>query len=289
LLKQIPRMTLQLSQQYNVTGLYMHIFLVIILILFSFSANAAAWLKKTGESQIIHQFSYYSTDEAFNSNGDRNSIDDFSKSEYQIFYEQGWGPDVTIGATARLQKLVQDISSGGEDRNIGIPELEVFARLPLYRSGNQVLSIQPLVRIPNPEADRNTPRLGNRNPDVEARLLYGRNFDNQAKLFGNFEVAYRYRSGTSSDEIRLDPSLGYNYTDKILLLGQVFSTWSAGNGSNKLLALTNSEDYDLVKLQASGVYKVNNGLSLQVGAFSNIYGENTGAGSGVLFGIWQDF
>lgn len=52
---------------------------------------------------------------------------------------------------------------------------------------------------------------------------------------------------------------------------------------------SSGDDFDLMKLQLSAVYKVNPHLSIQLGAFSHVDGNNVGAGDGALVAVWKRF
>lgn len=106
--------------------------------------------------------------------------------------------------------------------------------------------------------------------------------------FRSLELAYRHRAGKPGDELHLDATVGLHLNPKWMILGQGFGTFAvAGAGGSYTVA--NSSDYSLVKLQLSAVRKINERWSLQVGGFTNTWGENTGAGSGGMVALWANF
>lgn len=252
---------------------------------FSYS-HPAAWNHKEAKGIFINSLSYYSTKEFFDIEGKKQPQPKFSKYESQFYYEYGHADDVTLGINSRLQYLGQD-SSGN---SYGIDNVEIFARQRIYDDGEYVFSVQPLIKIPGIYQKNSRRFFGERQYDVELRLLGAKSFKAfDENHFVNLETAFRKREGSPSDEIRIDATLGMRARSDIMFLGQVFATFATKTQKSSTFLNVNSADYDAVKLQGSIVYELDKEKSLQFGLFQNIEGKNTGAGGGLIFSLWYNF
>lgn len=252
--------------------------------------HAAAWTLNEGEGQIINNFTYYTSDRYVDEHGKSSSQEPYKKYEYNPYIEYGLTNTVTLGLSPSFQYVTQKMF-GDEQTNSNLADSEIFIRTRFYNDGQNVISIQPLVKLPGAYDKKDFPVLGQEQLDYEMRLLYGRNFGNQGRHYWNSEVAYRVRTETPGDEWRLATTLGYRVAEHWQIIGEaqsIFAVDGAGTGSGSAL-LSNAFDYDLVKLQLSGLYWFSPKWSLQVGMFQTVYERNTGEGTGGLFSIWYRF
>jgi hypothetical protein len=144
--------------------------------------------------------------------------------------------------------------------------------------------------FPAYSANRN-PAPGNHQEDVEARILIGRGTTwSHRNFFWDTEAAYRYRSGAPADQFRGDATAGINLTQRVMVMGQIFSIKSLRNGSPFDSTNPNAQsDFDLYKSQASVVVSLRPSLRLHVGWSDAFSGRNTGKGHSAIFGIWKSF
>jgi protein XagA len=247
-------------------------------------ASPGAWLQPEGRGQLIVNSLAYGSSERFDVNANRVNSASYSKYELNPYVEYGYSDTLTLGANAFLQR----VDSTGE-ANYGIAEAELFARAPFLTFEQGVVTLQPMVKIPGWRSD-DTPALGSKHPDVGISLISGMNFSLlNLPMFTESETSIRYRFGDAGNQYRANASLGVHATKDVLVLAQGFSTWRSVSMNRAAFTQSSADDYDLVKLQLSGVYRYTDTLSFQVGAFADVYGKNTGAGQGALFSVWRTF
>lgn len=240
------------------------------------AVEAGAWLQRQGEGQVIHTLSWYRTG---------TPGDPYEKWEYNPYAEYGWSPRLTIGVSAYLDLASQEIATGWE-RNAGLGDTEVFARYLVWEKGPSVFSIQPLVKLPGGWTSDDFPAIGGEQMDAELKGLYGTHF---GPHFLDVSLAYRARSETPSDQLKLEASFGYRLSEQWLILPQLFGTMAMDSTQGGVFTFAPSDDYDLLKWQLTGVYRYNDSLSFQAGGFGHALRDNTGGGGGIIAGVWQKF
>ena len=250
--------------------------------------NAAAWTLDQGHAQIINNFTYYTSDRYVDSDGHSSKQDTYNKFEYNPYMEYGLTDSITLGLSPSFQYVTQKIFGTDQD-NYNLADSEFFVSKRLWTDGQNVISVQPLVKVPGAYDKNDLPVMGQSQVDYELRLLYGRSFGDQGKHYWNTEVAYRVRTETPGDEWRMATTLGYRINDRWQILGEADGTFAADGAGNNSELLSNSFDYDLVKLQLSGIYWFNPKWAAQLGVFQTVYERNTGEGTGGLFSVWYRF
>ena len=258
------------------------------LLLIAADAHAAAWTLKAGEGQILNNVYYYNSDRFIDSAGHGIEQPDYNKIEYNPYIEYGLSDSATIGISPSFQYVRQDIP-GVDEENANLADTEFFFRKRLFFDGENVIALQPLVKIPGPYDKSDFPVLGQDQVDAELRLLYGRSFGQGLRHYVNLEAAYRFRAEAPDDELRFASTLGYRLNDRWQLLGEVNATISLGDDSAAAPLLANSLDYDLVKLQLSAIYWLTPLDALQFGLYHSVWERNTGEGGGFLISYWYRF
>ncbi len=252
-------------------------------------ALAGAWTQEAGKGQLIVTTLYYATDTLYDNSGAKQAQPDYSKYEVSPYFEYGLADGLTVGANLSLQHATQDGTPGNPTlTNWGLGDSEFFARLRLLQKGALVVSVEPMVKLPTAEEDQ--PALGGRHADAGLGLLAGYQFS-YAGLdhFIDLGLSYRYRDGTPEDQIKLSATAGFGLTKDLMLMSQAFWTLRADTQSTPAFTQSSNDDYNLLKLQMSLVYKLSESLSVQAGAFSHLDGKNVGGGDGVLFSLWRRF
>lgn len=256
---------------------------------FPLPACAGAWVQPEGQLQIIRNFTFYSTGEAFDGKGRRADNPGFRKGEFNPYAEYGASEDWTLGTSLFFQYLEQDNAEGGALSNRGLGEMEWFARYQLLQEGGYALSIQPLVNLPGHYFDKNGPIAGREDWDAELALLGGYGFSWRGRdHYIDAKAAYRYRSGALADQYRLSAAAGFALDDAWQVVPELHFTGRA-NGTNKTLSLGGQNDYELLKAQLSFVWRFNEVYSLQFGGFRHVEGKDTGAGGGVMVALWTQW
>lgn len=248
-------------------------------------AFAGAWTQPESHAFLALTGSYYRTDELYNNRGDTQSQATYSKYELNPYFEYGLWDGVTLGANVLLQRAHQS-----SDTNWGLSDTELFVRGRLWQKDGFVLSAEPMVKLPSPESADDQPRLGGSHPDAGMGLSAGYGFTAWGlNHFADIDAQYRHRFGDPKDQARFAGTLGIRLCERFILMPQVFITQRLDTPTTATFTQSSADDYNLVKLQLSGVYKATDDVSVQVGGFTHQAGKNTGAGSGALFSVWKNF
>lgn len=256
-----------------------------LLLLSSANAYAGAWTQGKDKGQIIVNTLYYSTDTLFNNQGNRTAQAKYTKYELNPYLEYGWTDTITVGANLSLQRANQSSQS-----NWGIGDSEFFIRTRLWQQDGFVLSLEPMVKLPSPESTNETPRLGGRDMDAGLGVSAGYGFSAWGlNHFANVDAGYRWRFGDPENQIKLAGTAGLSATPRWMIMPQVFATLRTDDPPVATFTQSSGDDYNLIKLQLSAVYKVNDEVSLQFGGFSHADGKNVGGGEGAFFSLWKTF
>lgn len=263
----------------------------------------AAWTQETGRWFTANTFTSYHTNQFIDGSGNAIRQPRFSKQEWNSYIEYGWHDDVTLGANVFLHGLAADYHSynavsntltSGSDKNYGLADSEFFLRKRFWQGtlagNNAVFSVQPLVKLPSLYYSSDNPRAGTDNFDTELRLQGGYNFSLlNHDHFAILDVGYRKRFGEWRDQFKTDSTLGITLSNRTMLLLQSFFTSRTEGNTHVTLSNAAVNDYDLLKAQASVVYRINDRTRVQVGGFSHLYARNTGNGEGFLLSLWREF
>ncbi|MCE2926355.1 MAG: hypothetical protein LW823_01735 [Rickettsiales bacterium] len=263
----------------------MRLKLFITLLLIPSFAFAGAWTQPAGKGQVIVNTLYYSTDELFNNQGNKVKQARYSKYELNPYFEYGLTDAITAGANLSFQRASQSSAT-----NWGVGDSEFFLRTRLFQSDGLVFSLEPMLKLPSPESFNERPQLGGRSIDagLGASLGYGFSAWGQ-NHFVNIDAGYRHRFNDPKDQIKLAGTLGVSVTDTLMILPQIFATYRVSDPSVVSFTQSSGDDYNLLKGQISVVYRYQDGVSFQLGAFSHLDGKNVGSGDGVLFSVWKSF
>lgn len=256
---------------------------------------AGAWTQDYGKGLFIQNISYYSTNKYFDNSGNKQSLNNYSKYEFNPYVEYGLRDWLTVGANIFAERSSQDNSiSGNNQTNWGIADSEFFIRSRLWQKDAKkyglVFSVEPMVKLPSLDKKSGQPQIGNKNSDAGLTFSGGYSFKAwELDHFINIDAGYRHRFGTPNDQIKFAATAGLSITKNTKILAQIFSTSRIENTSQPLFTQSSSDDYDLTKLQISAIYKIDDRISFQVGAFSNVAGRNIGSGDGGLLAISKEF
>lgn len=275
--------------------------------------ESAAWVRAKGESQLITTYSYYHSEFIFDADGNIIESDPFTKQELSIFYEYGITDETTIGFAPSFQTITQQLGNRLRERDVTFVYSDIFSRHQLWEDNGVVLSLQPMLTIPGGYDEEKLPLLENRELKGEIRLLGGYSFqyplpsisflypldEDEEKSsephdiypgqyhFVTSELAIRHLSESQSQQIRFDLGLGIRHQDGSLHLGQIFSSFAMGDSSVNSRFTSNSSD--LIKTQISTVEPILDDVSLQVGAYQDVWGRNVGNGTAFFVALWYTF
>jgi hypothetical protein len=247
----------------------------------SHSALAGAWLMPKGDGLAITQLTYFSSDAYWDVAGERTSQDTFKKWEIQPYVEYGLTDKITIGGSGYLQRVGQS----GKD-NTGVADPEFFLRSRLWYNDREVLSIQPLIKLPSRfhHNDR-VPRGGSKSSDAELSLLYGKSLD----IFSNrdyldMRIGYRLRDRGLEPQYKADIALGVSPWERWQFIPAIRVVQAEMIDDNQAFSQTGDLDYDLLKAELTVAYRLDDGGWIQATYFDHMEGSQTGDGNGIALG-----
>ena len=248
-------------------------------------AFAAAWTQAQGNAQVITTVSSYVSDAYYDRMGHRQKQNSYAKQELSAYAEYGLRDWLTLGGSASLTRATQN-----DSENWGLSDSDLFARIRLWQGEGAVFSVAPIAYLPSPTSRDDDPILGSATPSGGVQLSAGYGFE----AWGNHHFAavdntYIKRMGDAGDQWHMDMTLGIGISSDITLMPQLFLTRKVGGNTRSAFTQSASDDYDLSTARLSVVYAVSDKLSVQVGAYQDINGNNAGKGTGALIALWRNF
>ncbi len=270
----------------------------------SYQVQAGSWVLPAGDSQHIVTYRYYSADEFYDARGKKKDKDGtFRKHEIEHYYEAGLTDIVTLGWSvalshendrqniSRFNPLTNQAEQVSREITLeGISRIEPFARFQLYRDETYAIAFQPSLKFPSLYAN-NVPAEAQ--PDEwegELALQAGHSFSWLRKNhYIDSSLGYRYRDGNLGNQYRAALTLGSQLTPRFGTLLQLQHIQSVSEIDVNFATLSGSNNFDLTKLQMSGLYEILPNISVQLGISGDIDGVNTGRGTSVFSGLWLRF
>jgi hypothetical protein len=245
-------------------------------------ADAGAWTQPQGSTLFIGTAAYTDGDRLLRDGFGSRRVPDYRKLETTLLIEHGVTDWLTAIATPSLRWTRAE--GAAPDEFFGLGYTDLGARARLWRDDSSVLSVQALGRIPGATDDKAPAEIGNTDPELDLRVLFGHGFRaGGLPAFVNLEGAYRVRAEDPPNEFRADLTFGIRPAERWLLLAQSFTVVSDGAGRPPF------DDYWYTKAQLSAVYELAPGLSLQAGFVTTYAGHNALREVGGLVGIWRQF
>lgn len=249
------------------------------------AAYAGAWVLPKGEGLFITQATYYTANHYFNRNGNIHSQPRFIKREIQPFVEYGWSDRYAIGGSFYANGVEQ---SG--DTNSGIADPEIFVRGKLWSDARQVLSLQPLLKLPSYYTSQRSPRAGSLSTDMEVSLLYGRN----QSLFHpedyiDLRLGYRLRNRALHDQIRFDAAAGIKWNERVELVPALRGVLAVNPDQSVGFSENGEQDYSLMKAELKGIYHLDDKQWVEASFAKPVAGEQTGSGYAIGVGFARRF
>lgn len=242
-------------------------------------AFAAAWLLDEGDYQIYNSLRFYQSSEFLDQSGKSTAQPEYNKHEIETYFEYGLSDELTLGTQFSLYRAKSQIFP---QYNLGISDPSLFLRHALWKTDNTVISVQPLIKFHSFSRDDTLARSGTDAMNLEMRFLAGHSLKAFGQYhFANAEAAYRKRFEDFNDQLLLDITLGMRTSEKWMIMPQLFSTWRLSSNTTSSTIQIFDNDYDAIKGKLSVVYQWNDSFSTQLGAFYDLWGQNTGRGKGI--------
>jgi hypothetical protein len=243
---------------------------------------AGAWTQSKGGLYDRVSLNYYYADDEFDSGGRTDFPLNGNFKDFHIgnYIEYGLTDRITL-INSLFYKTIRKEDDEVKQHTWGLGDVDVAAKYKIAEGSWGVLSGQGLVKIPGPyDGDISLP-LGNKQWDIEARLLYGRSLYPHIPGYVNFELAYRWRFGDPSDELRYLAEFGMDFTKRFYGRIKLDGIYSMNNGAHfdNSGNPTITNNFDLGKLFITAGYKIAKRWGLEVEYTPELYGKNTAAGA----------
>ena len=252
--------------------------------LYALSAHAGAWLQPEDHGLFIAQKSFFQSSHYFDAHGNQQKQPSFTKWETQPYVEYGLTKTITIGGTFFVQS---DEQSGHQ--KLGLADPQIFSRAIIWKSGSQLVSLQPLIKFPSAFRNKTTPRGGTSSHDAELSALYGRNLNIiTPRDYLDINTGYRLRNGALHNQYHADAALGLQINPNWQIIPAIRTVFAA-DMSTQRFSQTGDLDKDLIKFELAATYKWNDNRTLNMIVFNNVWGRQTGDGYGASIGFSQTF
>ena len=215
-------------------GIVVALFGASVLILLSVSiCFAGAWTQSKGGLYDRVSFNYYYADDEFTSSGraDFPSNGNFKDFHVSNYIEYGLTDRLTL-INSLFYKTIRKEDDQVKQHTSGLGDVDVAAKYKIAEGPWGIVSGQALVKIPGPYDEDISLPLGNKQWDVEARLLYGKSLYPHIPGYVNFEIAYRVRFGDPSDELRYLAEFGMDFTKRFYGRVKLDGIYSMNNGED---------------------------------------------------------
>lgn len=206
----------------------------------------------------------------------------FERIDADIYAEWGAGFGLTAGGKALWGSSTFFDGYEGFSAS-GVTEFEGYLQKRLAKSKHDAFSIRIAGAKPTRFQSGARPGFASDGADAELRLLYGRDLIlKPLKIFGTAEAGYRRRFGPGADQVRADALVGFERGRGLFLI-EAQTTTSVGR------AEPGGTRYDLVRLQATAVYRFGKRMSFQIGGAHEAAGKGLLRGDSVFAGFWARF
>lgn len=243
-------------------------------------AQAGPWTMSAGEGRLITSVIYSHSAKSFDLSGNSADAPDYDQLMTFLMTEYGVTNDLTLIANPG----VKWVGIKGEKDDFGLDSVELGARYRLFHDGQLVISAQVSGFVPGSLRNELVPQISGNRPQFDARLQAGYGFSlGKLNGFASVEGGYRIRRGAPPDEFRGDTTLGLHASDRLMLIGNLFNSWSNGSGKSQI------PSYRYSNLYAGGVYELSPRFSLQLGALATVSGRNALRERGLYSGFWLKF
>lgn len=240
-------------------------------------ASASPWGRDRGEIFLSSKSSYFVASGP--ASPDREK---FERIDSDVYLEWGAPFGFTAGGKALFGSSTY-FDGAATYSAAGVSEFEAYLQKRLAKSAHDALSLRIAGAKPTRFQSGARPDLASDGADAELRVLYGRDLVlRPVKVFGTVETAYRRRFGPGADQFRADALIGVERGRALLLIeSQTTKSLSA--------AEPGGTRYDLVRLQATAVYRVSKRFSVQIGGMHEAAGRGVLRGDGAFAGFWAQF
>lgn len=263
----------------------------ILILLVPFDTFAGAWVNNPGESTLIHSFYYWHFNSFVNQNGVASDTPDFTKYEYKPYYEYGVVDGYSVGFSPSFQHTIEEVVSGGDDKNTGFVSADIFLKRRLYENKEWqfTTAIMPMIEVPGEYDEATTPFFGKKEGFWSLFLSAGKNTYNIENNYGyvNLEVGYRSRftdafNGDGGGAVKAELVASFPVTKNQSINVSLNQTKTVSGYTTGATSFLQKYGYDATQIGISDTYAFFDGaLNMEIGYIYQIDARNTGVGEGV--------
>ena len=237
-------------------------------------ALASPWNKPDGKLFLSSKVDFYRSTTA---------ISRYSRIDSDTYAEYGLTPKMMAGGKIVYSNTFIESAAGTDYRN-GVSEGLLYLQRQLFLREHSALAIQLSGAWTGEVAVGSLAEIDPSGFDTEVRVLYGRDLLlSPVKIFGTAEAAFRKNLSGNADDARFDVLIGAEPSAKFLALLEAQSIISLRNES------PGKEDFDLIKGQASLVWRPKTRWALQLGARRDFWSRAIPRGTSIFLGLWSEF
>jgi len=257
-------------------------FLLASLVAIPAAVQAQGFVQERGEGRVIITGIHSISDKAYDANGNVVDIDNYRQSQLYFNTEYGVTDDLTLLFTPSLRDI--SIKNQPERDETGFQFVDIGARYRIAEIGSTHVSLQGKVRIPVDPFRDTLAQVSTEGTEFDVRAQVGHGFGvggNDAFVIG--DAGYTFRGDDPPNEFHADVIFGIRPAPRFLALANLYNTWSDGRGKNDF------PSYRYHNLMLSGVYDVNDTLSLQLGGMMTLDGKSALRERALVVGAWVHF
>ncbi|PWE16596.1 hypothetical protein DDZ18_12580 [Marinicauda salina] len=241
-------------------------------------AEAGAWVRKKGDGLLITTLSHHRLEAP----SDGAAL---NKRELALYGEYGLTGRLTLVGRGALQDFRAPPAETAGPIETSVRTLggsQAGLRMRLFEKGRWAGAAQALVTLESPGENRNNAELGQGGGDLDGRVMIGRAIGDR----GFIEVQAGWRDPADEDaaaEVRLDVVAGLPVRERVRLVVQTFSVWSADSATASL------PHYSGHRAQVSLMREFRGGRHVQLGVLSTVRADSMADEFAVMAGVWQEF
>ncbi len=231
-------------------------------------------------------FSYYKTDHFWNQHGRKlPTFNKFNRKSYRLDMEydiSSCNAFFLKGGYTMVEEQLNGNSRGLEDPEASWQHL--FYRDHCSAFSGKLTAIIPI------GPHKSCVRYGRWGGEI--KFLYSRVFEFlQRTWWTDLGLGYRMYSGFPSDQIRSDVSIGCTLLPYVWIISSTRLDYGVFNGDGKANPnnVCFNPNFRLLTTQIQGIIEVYKHVSITVGGYFHLWGENVGAGGGFYSGLWIIF
>lgn len=252
---------------------------------------AAAYVPDRGHGMAIIGANAYAAQTEFQKNKSTTSFGEdgkFTKRELYYYLAHAISNDWAIIASGAILNKLSYENDFDEKNFTGPGDQYLGARYFHKKDQWGAGALQLGVSFPAYSNAAN-PAPGNRQSDLEIRYLRD-HFQIMGPSFLSWEIAYRYRSSSPSDQLRADLNFGKNLKQWLPMVHVNYIKGLRNQSAQDSSVNPNTaSDFDLVKAGISIAYRYSGQDSVQLGFMEDILGRNTGKGRGIFLAWWKGY